>query len=115
MLRSYNRPGTKVRKWWVNPAALKASLTFEPQAIDAELGEYDLRIETLEKRLQALRDARQGDKNRLIAIERHLGIVPANGSARQSSAKTHNSHIRAHDATDAAETNEPTTAVRRRR
>jgi hypothetical protein len=72
VLRSFNRPGTKVRKWWVNPARL-ARLLEEPEAVDAveeQLGEHLLRIEALEEKLQALRQSH-------IALKRKVNSPPA--------------------------------------
>lgn len=57
MLRSYNRPGTKVRKWFVNPAALRSAVEKDPEENEVALGEHLLRIEALERNLQALRNS----------------------------------------------------------
>jgi hypothetical protein len=71
VLRSYNRPGQRVGKWWVNVTALQAkardlqSGPEEPESVDVALGEHLLRIERVEKRLQALRDSHIALKNKV--------------------------------------------------
>ncbi len=57
VLRAYNQEGTKVRKWFFNPAATRAGLEREPDATESALGEHLLRIEDLEKKVMALRQS----------------------------------------------------------
>jgi hypothetical protein len=72
VLRSYNRPGQRVGKWWINVPALQARARDlqsedrpEPESIDVALGEHLLRIERVEKKLQALRDSHIALKNKV--------------------------------------------------
>jgi hypothetical protein len=57
VLRSFNQPGTRVRKWFFNPA--KAALAVEEQptveSLARELGELMLRVDTCERNDEALR------------------------------------------------------------
>lgn len=57
VLRSHNRPGTKVRKWFVNPLVVKAAVEKDPDATEVALGEHLMRIEELERKLEALRQS----------------------------------------------------------
>jgi hypothetical protein len=74
VLRTYTRPGQRVGKWWVNLTVLQAkardlqsdtATTEEPESIQVSLGEHLLRIERVEKKLQALRDSHIALKNKV--------------------------------------------------
>jgi len=57
VLRSHNKPGTKVRKWFFNPLATRAGLERDPDMVELALGEHLLRLEDLEKKVMALRQS----------------------------------------------------------
>jgi hypothetical protein len=63
VLRSYNLKG-KTRKWFVNPQALLAGVEDDPDEAERGLGEHLLRIEELEKRLDALRQSHNALKRK---------------------------------------------------
>jgi hypothetical protein len=72
VLRTYTRPGQRVGKWWVNLNVLQAKARelqsdnqSEPESTEVALGEHLLRIERVEKRLQALRDSHIALKNKV--------------------------------------------------
>jgi hypothetical protein len=72
VLKAFNRPGTKVRKWWVNPDRLARLVEDEGVDVDdveEQLGEHLLRIEALEEKFKALRDGH-------IALKRKVNSPP---------------------------------------
>jgi hypothetical protein len=72
VLRSYNEAGTKVRKWFFNPAAVKAGLERDPDEAEISLGEHLLRIEDSEKKIEALRQSLNSVKAKVKALERRV-------------------------------------------
>lgn len=64
VLRSYSRPGKRVRKWFVNAEALRLSVERDPDDTERALGEHLLRIEELEKKLDALRQSHNALKRK---------------------------------------------------
>ena len=87
VLMSLNEPGTKVRKWWFNPEALKRALDVDPNPIDVAFGESELRIEDVEKKIAALRNAFREHKKSANARIRALETLRAIGQTKQSTAK----------------------------
>jgi hypothetical protein len=86
VLMSLNEPGSKVRKWWFNPEALKRAIDFDPNPIDAAFGESDLRLEDCEKKITALRNALREHKKQANARLRALEAKLTAGKAEQPSA-----------------------------
>lgn len=72
VLKSQNPPGTKVRKWWVNPQKLERlqrELAEDAEPTEEQLGEHLLRIEALEEKLEALRQSH-------ISLKRKVNSKP---------------------------------------
>ena len=86
VLRSLNEPGKKCRKWWFNPVALQAGLALEPNPVDVAMGEHALRIEDVEKKTAALRNAHRDLKKRVKRIEEASKNEATIGNCQQSSA-----------------------------
>jgi hypothetical protein len=57
LLRSKHQPGRKPRKWWVNPERAQAALEKDPDAREALAQDHAIRIESLEKKYEALKRA----------------------------------------------------------
>jgi hypothetical protein len=57
VLRAYNQPGTRVRKWFFNPvrANMAPPVQLKIEDVEAQLGEVVLRVEDLERNNTALR------------------------------------------------------------
>jgi hypothetical protein len=72
VLKHFTPPGKKVRKWWVNPERLARLVEDEGEPVDAteeQLGEHLLRIESLEEKVNALRNSH-------IALKRKVNSPP---------------------------------------
>jgi hypothetical protein len=96
VLLALNAPGTRVRKYWFNPKALKAGLGEDPDPVDVALGEHALRLDEVEKKLAALRNAHLSLKTRVKRIEQGPKAETAGGNRRQSSATDDPSLIGTH-------------------
>jgi hypothetical protein len=69
VLRSYNKPGTRVRKWWVNLAAVRVGLTRDPADTEEAIGGVLLRLEDLEKKSEAFRQSHNALKRKVNQLE----------------------------------------------
>ncbi len=76
VLRAHNLPGTKVRKWFFNPA--KASVAIEHQLtveeLQEQLGDAVLRIEECEKKDEALRQRLKSLKTKVESMQLKLPL-----------------------------------------
>jgi hypothetical protein len=72
VLRSYNQPGTRVRKWFVNLAAVQAGLTRDPADTEEAIGSLMLRVEDVEKKSEALRQSHNSTKRKVKALESRI-------------------------------------------
>lgn len=70
VLRAYNPPGTSVRKYWFNPAALQAALEQDPDETEVSLGSHRVLIEELTEKVNALRQAHNSLKRQVKALKR---------------------------------------------
>jgi hypothetical protein len=57
VLQSYQKPGKKVRKWFVSAEALLVCLRTDPKVVDAQIEAIESRLGVLESRQVALRNA----------------------------------------------------------
>ena len=69
VLRTYNAPGTRVRKWWLNLEAVRIGLTRDPADAEEAIGSVLLRVEDLEKKSEALRQSHNSLKRKVIQLE----------------------------------------------
>lgn len=72
VLRSYNQPGTRVRKWFVNLAAVQAGLEHDPADAEEAIGDLLLRVEDQEKKSEALRQSHNSLKRKVKDIENRI-------------------------------------------
>lgn len=73
VLHAYNLPGTRVRKWWLNLAAVRHGLGQDPTDMEEVVGGALLRIEELENKAEALRQAHKS----LKALVKRIAPPPA--------------------------------------
>jgi hypothetical protein len=69
VLRSYNQPGTRVRKWFVNLLAVRAGLAHDRLEPEEAIGDLLLRVEDLEKKSEALRQSHKALKRHVKEVE----------------------------------------------
>jgi len=72
VLRSYNQPGTRVRKWFVNLAAVRAGLERDPANAEEAIGDVLLRLEDQEKKSEAFRQSHNALKRKVKALESRI-------------------------------------------
>lgn len=72
VLRSYNEPGTRVRKWWVNLDAVRIGLSRNPADAEEAIGDMLLRLEDQEKKSEALRQSHKSLKGRVKVLESRI-------------------------------------------
>lgn len=73
VLHSYNLPGTRVRKWWLNLAAVRHGLGQDPTDMEEVVGELMLQLEELKKKAEGLRQAHISLKGNVKKLESRLG------------------------------------------
>lgn len=69
VLVAYNKPGTRVRKYWLNLAAVRVGLTKQPVDTEEAIGEVLLRVEDLEKKSEAFRQSHNMLKRKVNQLE----------------------------------------------
>lgn len=69
VLIAYNKPGTRVRKWFVNLAAVRVGLTQQPIDSEEAIGAVLLRVEDLEKKSEAFRQSHKALKRKVNQLE----------------------------------------------
>lgn len=72
VLRSYNQAGTRVRKWWVNLAAVRVGLTRDRADAEEAIGGVLLRLEDQEKKSEALRQSHNSLKRKVKGLESRI-------------------------------------------
>lgn len=102
VVMSLNQPGTKARKYYINPEAAKRVVeqrdaNEEPSEDDVTFGRHLVRIENLENRLFALRNVGIERERRLKRVEEALGIGRSVDTRRTSSATSDNHPIGARE------------------
>lgn len=69
VLVAYNKPGTRVRKWFVNLASVRVGLTRQPVDTEEAIGDVLLRVEDLEKKSEAIRQSHNMLKRKVNQLE----------------------------------------------
>lgn len=69
VLVAYNKPGTRVRKYWLNLAAVRVGLTQQPVDTEEAIGSVLLRVEELEKKSEAFRQSHNVLKRKVKQLE----------------------------------------------
>ncbi len=69
LLQSFQRPGQRVRKWWISPEVLQACLRADHERHDAELEDLRGRVCQVEDRTLALRGAHRQLRKQVIQLQ----------------------------------------------